>query len=167
MSEITIRPMTRDDLPRVLAIERASFDKPWTSDLFLGELMREKISRNFVAVMYTPPDHPGPGPGSTDDLEPTVRGFIMAWQVVDEIHINNVAIDPAVRRQGVASRLIEFLLEQGREYGAVYCSLEVRVSNARAISVYERLGFTAAGIRKGYYSDGEDAIVLNLRMEEA
>lgn len=174
---MVIRPMEKWDLDQALVIENQSFRHPWNADLFIGELDRGKISFNFVAV------EEGPEEGSDPCLTPATRdhengaryndktagrskilGFVMAWHVADELHINNLAVGRTARRRGVATQLIENLLHMGRERGATCCTLEVRISNLGAISLYQRFGFQPAGLRRGYYRDGEDALILDLHL---
>lgn len=88
-------------------------------------------------------------------------GFIVTWFVGDEVHILNVAVDPGWRRRGIGGGLVQRVLEAAAEAGAAFVTLEVRVGNAPAIGLYERMGFVLVGRRKGYYQDnGEDALLL-------
>jgi ribosomal-protein-alanine N-acetyltransferase len=81
--------------------------------------------------------------------------------VLDELHINNLAVAPAHRRHGVATALLTYVLQQGAKLGARRATLEVRRSNEAARQLYERLGFTTTGVRRAYYSNPvEDALVL-------
>jgi ribosomal-protein-alanine N-acetyltransferase len=81
--------------------------------------------------------------------------------VVDELHINNLAVVPGYRRRGVATALLDHVLDQGARLGAVRATLEVRRSNSAARLLYERLGFAVVGVRHAYYSKPvEDAIIL-------
>jgi ribosomal-protein-alanine N-acetyltransferase len=81
--------------------------------------------------------------------------------VLDELHINNLAVVPAFRRAGVATALLERVLQEGAALGARRTTLEVRESNEAARLLYERFGFTVSGIRRGYYTKPvEDALVL-------
>jgi ribosomal-protein-alanine N-acetyltransferase len=90
-----------------------------------------------------------------------VVGFCGFWRVVDEIHINNLAVLPEYRRQGIASLILGRVFAEGRRAGAGRATLEVRRSNEIARRLYERFGFTVAGVRRGYYRNPEeDALVL-------
>jgi len=90
-----------------------------------------------------------------------VVGFCAFWLVVDEIHINNVAILPELRGQGLGTVLMKRVFEEAATLGAKRATLEVRASNDGARRLYERLGFYVAGTRRGYYSNPvEDALVL-------
>ena len=90
-----------------------------------------------------------------------VVGFCAFWLVVDEIHINNVAILPEYRGRGFGTRLMRRVLTEGRRLGATRATLEVRASNDQARRFYEGLGFRAAAVRKHYYTNPvEDALIL-------
>jgi ribosomal-protein-alanine N-acetyltransferase len=90
-----------------------------------------------------------------------VVGFCSMWRVHDEIHINNLAVLPAYRRRGIGAALLTRVLAEAPRLGAVRALLEVRRSNVEAQRLYERFGFTVAGVRREYYSHPvEDAIVL-------
>jgi ribosomal-protein-alanine N-acetyltransferase len=88
-------------------------------------------------------------------------GFCAFWLVVDEIHINNVAILPELRGQGIGTALMNRVFAEASRLGARRATLEVRASNEGARRLYERLGFRAAGTRRNYYSNPvEDALIL-------
>ena len=88
-------------------------------------------------------------------------GFCSFWRVLDELHINNLAVAPAFRRAGVATALLARVLGDGFRLGASRATLEVRRSNDSARLLYERLGFSVAGVRRAYYTKPvEDAIIL-------
>jgi ribosomal-protein-alanine N-acetyltransferase len=143
---MTIEPVaTPHDLDAVLAIETASFTSPWTREMYLAELQNVGVSFCYVAR----------------DESGRVLGFCSFWRILDELHINNLAVDPLRRRRGIASALLSFVLSEGARLGARRATLEVRRSNDIARHLYERLGFAAAGVRRAYYSNPvEDALVL-------
>ena len=88
-------------------------------------------------------------------------GFCTFWRVVDELHINNLAVLPRHRRTGVATALLQHVLREGTRLGAARATLEVRRSNDPARVLYEHFGFSVAGTRRAYYTKPvEDAIVL-------
>jgi ribosomal-protein-alanine N-acetyltransferase len=133
------------DLDEILAIEVASFTSPWTREMYLAEL--DNVGVSFC---YTARDDSG-----------KILGFCSFWRVVDELHINNLAVAPAHRRRGVATALLGFVLNEAHKLGVRRATLEVRRSNDAARHLYERFGFAAAGVRRAYYSNPvEDAIVL-------
>jgi ribosomal-protein-alanine N-acetyltransferase len=147
MDAWSIEPLTSPaDLEAVMIIEDASFTNPWTREMYLAELENTGVSYCFLAR----------------DHDRRIVGFCSVWRVVDELHINNLAIIPASRRQGVATALLRHVLREGARLGAVRATLEVRQSNEPARILYERFGFSVTGIRRAYYSKPvEDAIVLS------
>ncbi len=147
MPSWSLEPLTAADLDEVLAIERASFPSPWSRGAFLYELRQNPVARSWVAR----------GSGSA----PSILGYLCLWEVPPEIHITNLAVHPAWRRQGVARALLGAILEDARRRRLTVAHLEVRPTNAEARSLYEGLGFRVVGRRKGYYFDtGEDALLM-------
>lgn len=144
-SETTRAPQVRrlaySDLPAVISIERRSFPAPWSLAMFVLEL--SKPSGICLAAAE----------------EDEVLGYLICSRYDRVWHLMNVAVAPERRRAGIASRLISHLLEEsGRE---LPFTLEVRVSNREAITMYEKLGFRSAGARPRYYRDnGEDALIM-------
>jgi ribosomal-protein-alanine N-acetyltransferase len=141
-----VEPLTSAaELDAILAIERASFTNPWTREMYLSEFRNRDVSFLFVAR----------------NAERCPIGFCAFWRVQDELHINNLAVLPEYRRAGVASALLERVLAEGRRHKAVLITLEVRASNEAARRLYDRFGFTLAGVRPEYYSEPtEDALIL-------
>ena len=139
------RTLSTGDLDDIVAIEEASFNNPWTRDMYERELQNPDVSFLYVLRM--------PGEG--------IVAFCSFWLVLDELHINNLAVLPLNRRGGVATALLRHVLREGARRGAVRATLEVRKSNDPARLLYERLGFAIAGVRRAYYTKpDEDAIVL-------
>jgi len=94
-------------------------------------------------------------------LDVGVEGYISFWLVVDEIHINNVAVRPGARTRGIGRQLVEFAMREGAGRGAVRVLLDVRSTNVTARRLYARLGFTQVALRPGYYPHPpDDALVL-------
>ena len=89
-----------------------------------------------------------------------LAGFLCSWLIADELQIQNLATLPAMRRRGIAVRLLEHAIARSRTTGLASIWLEVRDSNAAAIALYKRLGFSDCGKRSAYYPDGEDALVM-------
>ncbi len=134
-----------DDLTGVLEVESESFSSPWTREMYEWELQNRAICHIYVI--------------RTDDCR--VAGFCAFWLVVDEIHINNVAIRPHLRARGLGTALLRHVFSEAGRLGAPRATLEVRASNLDAQRLYTRLGFTAAGVRRRYYSNPvEDAVIL-------
>ena len=145
MGPLVIEPLAHDDIDDVLAIEEAAFTNPWTRAMYLSELENGGVSFCFLAR----------------DADRRAIGFCSFWRILDELHINNLAVLPEFRRNGIGSVLLDFVLKEGVELGARRATLEVRRSNDAARLLYERFGFTVAGVRTAYYSKPvEDALVL-------
>jgi ribosomal-protein-alanine N-acetyltransferase len=133
------------DLEGVLEVEHESFTNPWTRDMYAWELQNKSVCHIYVV--------------RADDCR--VAGFCAFWLVLDEIHINNVAMRPAYRQQGIGTQLMRHVLTEAKALGARRATLEVRASNEGARRLYERLGFYVAGTRRNYYSNPvEDALIL-------
>ncbi len=145
MNWIIERTLSERDLDDIVAIEAASFTNPWTRDMYVRELQNPDVS--FLYVLRVP------GAG--------VVGFCSCWLVLDEVHINNVAVREDFRGRGIGKALLEHVLEAGARRGAERATLEVRRSNTPARRLYERLGFEVAATRPNYYvSPPEDALIL-------
>lgn len=158
--EVYLRRMREDDLPAVMAVCREAFEHPWSEDLLRRELEQE-WSTVLLALC------PLPAEGPEDQRASEVVGFIVFWLVHDEIHVLNVATAPRHRRRGTGRALLVAAEEQGRGRGAWLSTLEVRVSNLPAISLYRSLGYREVGLRRGYYApEGEDAIVMTKHLGE-
>ncbi len=136
-----IRRLAYSDLPAVIAIERRSFPTPWSLAMFVLELSKP----SGICLAAT--------------VEDELVGYLVCSRYDQVWHLMNVAVAPERRRGGVAKGLIAKLIEEGG--GKLPFTLEVRVSNRPAITMYERLGFRSAGVRPRYYQDnGEDALIM-------
>lgn len=143
--------MREEDLPEVLTIERLCFSNPWSEDTFRGEIQNKAISSPLVVI------HP-------EDKK--IIGYVIFWQIGDEAQINNVAIHPDYQGQGFGEQAMRYVLERLRENGVHFVSLEVRVSNLPALTLYRKLGFSILGVRKEYYTNPiEDAYVMGLMLD--
>lgn len=146
---LAIAPMAEEDLDEVLAIERASFQTPWSRAAFRYELTQNRVARCLVA---------------RDGRR--LVGYLCLWEIGQEIHITNLAVHPEDRRRGIARRLLTTTLDEGRQRGVGLAFLEVRPTNTEARGLYESLGFRVVGRRKGYYFDtGEDALVMEAPLQ--
>ena len=146
-NEIEIRRLELRDLAAIERIERASYPTPWSRSMFAGELAKP----SSICL----------GAFEADGDEGRLIGYLIVSRYVDAWHVMNVAVDPEHRGRGIASMLLERLFELTVDDGRRGYTLEVRVSNATAIRLYERLGFRARGIRRGYYTDNrEDALIM-------
>lgn len=127
-----IRSAHADDLDAITAIEAASFDRPWTREIFAQELVRS-IAR--LDVLGSPP-----------------FAFACTWHVADEAHLLRIAVAPEHRRHGTARRLVQAVLARAAELGCTHVDLEVAADNAPALALYHALGFVEVGRRAGYYT---------------
>ena len=144
MNNGIVRPMLTSDLDTILQIERASFSTPWCLEAFKTELKDNEYARYLCL-----------------ELNGQVIGYMGLWFILDEGHITNIAINPNYRGQRWGEFLMKSVMDKMAEQGMERMTLEVRVSNSTAQSLYHRLGFTTAGVRKGYYADtGEDALIM-------
>jgi [ribosomal protein S18]-alanine N-acetyltransferase len=146
MNPLVERLRDASDLDGVLAIEDASFNNPTTREWYESELQRPDVCYVFVIRI----------------AEAQVAGFCAFWKVVDQIHINNLAIHPLFRQRGLGRLLLARVLEEATALGAPHATLEVRRSNAPARRLYERAGFELVGVRSSYYTNPiEDGLILS------
>ncbi|MFO7275991.1 MAG: ribosomal protein S18-alanine N-acetyltransferase [Pseudomonadota bacterium] len=146
--EIAIRPMTEHDVPAVVAIERASYQFPWSEGIF-----RDCLRVGYVCRVVTVGDE--------------VIGYGVMSTGAGEAHILNLCVSSAYRCQGIGRRLLDYLLDRGAAMGMTEAFLEVRPSNTAAIRLYQSMGFEQVGLRRGYYQatvGREDAAVLKLSL---
>lgn len=133
------------DLDDMVRIEGLTFTRPWTREMYIAEIEQSNVAHFYIAR----------------DAVGEAIGFCACWQVIDEVHINNLAVLPEHRRGGVASALIRRALEDGAARGAHKATLEVRRSNEPALRLYEQCGFRVTAVRREYYSHpDEDALIL-------
>ena len=146
-----IRRMREGDLPEVRTIETLSFSNPWSDNTFRGEIQNTSVSYPMVVV-----EKPGD----------RVVGYIIYWHVREDVQVNNIAVHPDFRRRGIGEALMRHVIEKVRANGATFMTLEVRPSNAAAVTLYQRLGFEVLGTRKNYYTNpDEDAYLMGLVLE--
>jgi len=146
---VQFREMKPSDLDEVLQIEKVSFSSPWSARFFLEEL-KVSYAKSLLA-----------------EVRGRIVGYIIYWQLHEEVDIHNLAVHPAYRRQGVGQSLLGATVEESRNRNLNRVTLEVRKSNEAAQRLYQSLGFVARGVRRNYYSDdGEDALVMVLQLVE-
>lgn len=143
-----IAPLTLHFLPQVVILDQLCFGGLWTKDGYQREL--ESPNSDLLGVW----ELEGEG-------EEKLIGLGCLWAILDEAHITILGVHPAYRGQGLGRALLWSLLNSARQRGLAWATLEVRVSNQAALSLYTQFGFKEAGRRKGYYQDtGEDALIL-------
>jgi ribosomal-protein-alanine N-acetyltransferase len=140
---IELRRLSLAHLGDIEHIEKSAYPTPWSRTMFASELAKP------TSICL----------GAFEGEQ--LVGYIVNSRYVDAWHVMNVAVDPDYRRRGIATRMLEALFEMTKHDGRRGYTLEVRVSNAGAIDLYERLGFERRGVRRGYYTDNrEDALVM-------
>ncbi|MNO74784.1 ribosomal-protein-alanine N-acetyltransferase [compost metagenome] len=136
--------MKLEDIPEIMVIEHEAFTLPWTETAFRNELTNNHFAR------YIGMENAG-----------EAIGYAGMWTIIDEAHVTNIAILEAYRGRKLGERLLDELMKTATQLEMNRMTLEVRVSNVVARSLYEKKGFKAAGLRKGYYSDNnEDAMIM-------
>jgi len=142
------------DLEEILDIERDSYPTPWSPHIFRSEMINP-LSRMLVGKV-------------AGDLGRGVAGYIVFWQVSDEIHLHNIAVQRNLRRKGIASRLLTRTVQIAHSEEIRWMHLEVRSSNHAARKLYENFGFVVQGVRRNYYTEtGEDAVIMSADLKRA
>ena len=140
---VVYRKMTAEDVPFISRLEEETFSRPWSADSFL-EMISKEDARYYVA-----------------EEDGRLLGGCGVLMIAGEGNITNVAIAPEARNRGIGTALLRHLMAEGDREGLTAYTLEVRVSNAAAIHVYEKLGFVSAGVRPGFYEKPvEDALIF-------
>jgi ribosomal-protein-alanine N-acetyltransferase len=136
---------SREDIAAVAELEAICFTNPWTREMLERELRVSELARVYVVR----------------DGEGGVAAFCTCWLVLDELHINTIAVAPAHRREGLATRLMLHVMDDAARTGARRATLEVRASNTPARALYASLAFVETAVRAGYYTNPEeDGIIL-------
>lgn len=141
---IDIRPMDETDLAAVLVVDATGSSPPWSAAQLRSELANPVASIDLALI------------GGA------VAGYLCAWLVAGELEIHNLVTAPACRRRGVAWHLLDHRLRMARQQRVERVLLEVRVGNGPAIALYRAYGFVDCGVRRGYYPDGEDALLMEM-----
>lgn len=143
-NQLTFRLMEEKDIEQILKIERLSFTTPWSRESFENELTKNQYALYIVL-----------------EDEKEIIGYCGSWVIIDEVHITNIAILPEYRGKKLGEALLRKVIEVVKGMGARKMTLEVRMSNYVAQSLYRKLGFLDGGVRRNYYSDNqEDALVM-------
>jgi len=146
--DATVRPMTANDVPGVMLVERASYEFPWTDNIF-----RDCLKVGYYCCVI--------------ENESGIIGHGVMSAAVGECHLLNICIHPDYQRHGFGQRLVDHLLNLAYHAKARIAYLEVRVSNIAAKTLYLKRGFKEVGVRKNYYpgyGEREDALILVLEM---
>lgn len=145
---LALRPMRPEDVAGVERLFELCFANPWST-----ELIQKELSHPWSTVLVA----------ETQGTAPELLGVGIFWKVHDEWHVLNLATHPDARRLGVGRALMMEALRLAQAQGCASSTLEVRRSNAAAISLYETLGFRKVGVRRNYYvEEREDALLMSL-----
>ena len=154
---VTAAPMTPDDLDEIMPLERQCFADPWTRRMYLSDLTTNEVATYLVVRM-------GPLGGKWQIANSSKQTPILAyggfWLLMDEAHIATIASHPDWRGCGLGQWLMLALLDAAVTRGAASSTLEVRAGNLPAKRLYEKLGYEVTGVRKRYYRDGEDGLIM-------
>jgi ribosomal-protein-alanine N-acetyltransferase len=152
--EARFEPMSSSWFDAMLHVEQSAYAHPWTAGNF-----SDSLKAGYEAQLLL---------GGDAGLQSALLGYFVAMKGVDEVHLLNITVAPAHQRQGWARVMLDALALWSRGQGAQWLWLEVRVSNTRARTVYERYGFRHVGTRRDYYPAGssarEDAVVMSLAL---
>lgn len=150
---VAISRMTEHDLLEVVELEQTCGLSPWGWDAYHAELEQGSAAIMLVARAQ----------GKSVENERCLAGYIVARVIADELHVNNVAVRPELRRHGIGKTLLNAVLQRGVALGSKSAWLEVRAGNQAAQTLYERCGFQVAGRRRNYYNSPiEDALMMNV-----
>lgn len=142
---ITIKPMTKFDIDAIIELEKAAYgEHHWSKESFYNELSNN-LAKYFCAF----------------NEDNKLIGYAGCWQILEEAHITNIAVSIDFRRKYIGEALLKNIIDSCYQNMVKFITLEVRVSNKAAISLYEKYGFKSLGVRKGYYqNNNEDALIM-------
>lgn len=150
MNNLNVRRMNLEDVDRVYEIELLCFPHPWVKEAFVKDMTENKMALYYVL-----------------ELDGVIIGYCGMWVVFDEGHITNIAIHPDYWGRSYGKVLMKSVIANVEDENISAITLEVRVSNKRAITLYEHLGFVSSGIRPKYYTDNnEDAMIMWKNIKE-
>ncbi len=146
---LSIRRMQKEDIDQVYQIELLSFSAPWSKESLLYELEQNLFAKYLVV-----------------ESEEQIVGYCGLWVIMEDAQITNIAVHPEYRGLQIGESLLKFAVQLSKEMKAKRITLEVRVSNHVAQSLYKKVGFVTGGIRKRYYTDNqEDALIMWVNVE--
>ncbi|TXC81923.1 ribosomal-protein-alanine N-acetyltransferase [Metabacillus litoralis] len=147
--KLSIRKMIKEDIEQVYQIELLSFSAPWSKESLLYELEQNLFAKYIVV-----------------ESEGKIIGYCGLWVIMEDAQITNIAVHPDYRGLNIGESLLKFAVQLSKEMKAKRITLEVRVSNHVAQSLYKKVGFVTGGIRKRYYTDNqEDALIMWVNLE--
>lgn len=131
-----------NDIIEIVTLEKECFDDPWTLQSF-EEVIYSNFSQIFCYV-----------------FEGKIVGYACITTIIDEIHLGNIAVKKEYRGQGIGRKLIDYIINYANQNKIQKITLEVRRSNTIAINLYKSVGFVTEGVRKKYYMNNEDALIM-------
>ncbi len=144
-----IRAMDINDVERVVELENILFTSSWNASDFMYEILENQFSYNFVL-----------------EEDEYIVGYVGVWIMYEQSQITTIGIDPHYQRRGLGRALLEAMIDFALQQDCQVMSLEVRISNQKALSLYQSLGFQTKAIRKNYYQDNhEDAYLMVKELE--
>lgn len=143
------REAAADDLDRLVLLEKRIQVAPWSLAAFQAELQKP-YSHTLLLT--------------DDETDETVLGYVVYWLMLDDCQILNLGVAESFRGLGLGRQLVRLVCNQAMKKGIQVVKLEVRKSNLKAIELYQKAGFTISSIRKGFYSNGEDAYQMSLAL---
>lgn len=150
MTGFSLRPATPDDLSAITEIERKVHVAPWTEEHF-----RSELAKPYSQVLLL----------TDDETDSKIAGYIVYWLMFDECQILNVVVDLPYRGLGFAKDMIRRAVAAAERKGAKKVELDVRKSNQPAVQLYQAMKFVIVHVRKGFYSNGEDAYQMTLFLD--
>lgn len=144
-----IMPMNLDDIDEIKIMENELYKTPWNYDDFLYEINENEFSYPFVVKE-----------------ENEIIGYYIFWQLFDEINIVKLSVSKKYQGRGIGNILMEDIFNRVKILGLKKIFLEVRASNDKAINLYKKHGFISKNVRKNYYDNVEDALIMEKEMEE-
>jgi len=151
-NDFSLRPATLDDLSELVRIEKAVHVSPWTEAQFEGELQKP-----YARVLVL----------TDDETDTQVAGYIVSWLLYEEAQILNIAVDLPYRGMGYGQKMIQKVVGEAIRKNTRKVLLDVRKGNTAAIQLYQKMRFSIGQVRKGFYSDGEDAYTMVLDVDSA
>ena len=143
--DLVIVPMRRAHIRKIMPIEQQVYPRPWTAQVFIEELEQARVGKRHYLV------------GTIGD---ELVGYGGLLYVENDAHVTNIAVHPMRRSRGIATELLLDLAWEANRRGCEAMTLEVRHTNVAAQQLYRRFGFVPAGVRKKYYENRDDAIVM-------
>ena len=160
MTSLRIVPLSEEHIDNICEIETESFSDPWSREFFL-----DLLDNDYAVCLVVEELPPSTSLTPPSQANGAVAGYLIAYHILDEIQILNIAVKESHRHRKIATRLFDVIFEYAKAENAEEFTLEVRLSNVGAIALYKKLGFEIDGVRKNYYTNPkEDAVLMSLKV---